>query len=563
MAGFLTALLSVGVSGCFKSATPSSPSGVAAPQNHSSIRFGDVTADSGIRFRHNTGADGRFLMPESIGSGGALFDYDGDGWLDVLLVNGAPWADRPGKAATPHALYRNLRNGSFQEVTREAGLTRSFYGLGCAVGDYDNDGDEDLLLTGLSENRLYENRGGAFRDVTAGSGLAVSKPWGYHTSAAWLDYDRDGLLDLFICRYVEWSPTTDVPCISGAGKRIYCGPNRYGEKTCLLYRNRGGGRFEDVSARTGVSGYRGKSLGVLPVDENGDGWPDLLVTNDTTPNRLLRNEQGKRFTDVAAESGIAVDENGRARAGMGVDVADVRNEGGLSFGIGNFSNEGLSLYQKSGPVYLDSAPASGLVAPSLPQVTFGLTFLDADRDGWTDLFTYNGHVDASVGDAGGMITYKQRPQLFRNEGAQVDAAFTEVGAQAGATFTEPQLGRGCAWGDIDNDGQPDLLLCENGGPARLLRNATGSAHHWLGIRLKGMRGNRNAYGAEVRLTTGGRTQRRWIRSGGSYLSHSDSRALFGLGTATAIERLEVRWPSGKSTVIPAPALDRYADVAEP
>lgn len=539
--------------GCKKRPAP------PAPLAEVPITFEDAAPAAGIRFLHYTGAEGRFLMPESIGSGGALFDYDGDGRLDVFLVNSTNWPDRPPHPGTS-ALYRNEPDGTFRDVTRAAGLASPFYGLGCAVGDFDNDGHDDLLLTGLQGNRLYRNTGkGAFRDVTQGSGLDHPTRWGYYTSAAWVDYDRDGLLDLFICRYVDWSPQKDVPCTSGSGKRIYCGPNRYGRTPSVLFHNRGGGRFEDVSGALRIDESLGKGLGILPTDVNDDGWPDLVVTNDTTPNHLFLNEGGKGFRNAADEMGIAVDENGKARAGMGVDAADPRNEGGLALTIGNFAHEGLSLYRRSGSLFMDAAPASGLVAPSLPNVTFGVTFLDADRDGWPDLFAYNGHVDPEAAESGGAVTYRQLPQLFRNRAG----TFVEIGASAGPAFTRPQLGRGCAAGDFDNDGRPDLLLCENGGPARLLRNTTADNRHWVGLRLVGTRSNRNAYGAEVRLTAGGLTQRRWVRSGGSYLSHGDTRALFGLGAAAQADRVEIRWPSGRTTTLDHPATDRYVTVTEP
>lgn len=547
----LTAALASPLSGC----KPKRPQ----PEQSASIQFEELPASAGLRFTHFTGADGRYYMPESIGSGAAFLDYDGDGRLDLFFANCTGWPDRKTGSATP-ALFRNEPDGRFREVTRDAGLAHPFFALGVSVGDFDNDGHDDLVLTGLRGNRLYRNtRRGGFTDVTRGSGLDRTLPWGYHTGAAWFDYDRDGLLDLFICRYVEWSPETDVPCRSSSGKRIYCGPNRYSPTRSLLYRNVGGGKFQDVSVPTGIAGVTGKGLGVLPLDVNDDGWTDLVVTNDTTPNHLFLNLGGKRFREAADELGVAVDDNGRARAGMGIDAADVRNDGGLALSIGNFAHEGLSLYDRRGSLFMDAGGASGLVAPTLPHVTFGVSFLDADRDGWTDLFIYNGHVDPEAAESGGAVTYRQRPQLFRNHGGR----FTEVGANAGPVFSAPQLGRGCAAGDFDNDGRPDLLLSENGGPGRLLRNATKDTSHWIGLRLAGTRSNRNAYGSEVRVTAAGGTQRRWVHSGGSYLSHGDTRALFGLGTAASVEKIEVKWPSGRTTVLTSPPIDRYLEVTEP
>jgi len=553
IAGVLAAL-----SGC--GGHPSSkPAPPAVSASGSPIQFADVTAAAGIHFTHFTGADGRLLMPESVGSGGGFLDYDGDGWLDVYLVNSTSWPKHPSLGKTG-ALYRNLHDGTFQDVTRAAGLAVPMYGQGCAVGDFDADGRVDLLVTCLGPNHLFRNLGnGRFSDVTAASGLGGGGPWDWHTSAAWLDYDRDGQLDLFICRYIRWSPETDVECKAATGDRTYCGPMQYPEQPSLLYRNLGNGKFQDVSRSTGIASAPGKGLGVVPLDENGDGWVDLFVSNDLVANHLWRNEGGRKFHEVAQENGVAVADSAAARAGMGIDVADLRNADDVTFAIGNFAGEGLALFRRGPAGYADEARSSGLLPASLTSLTFGLAFLDADRDGWTDLFTYNGHVDPFAGKNGEAIRFRQAPQLFRNQ----KGAFTDVSAQAGAPFLELQVGRGCAWGDFDNDGRPDLLLCENAGPARLLRNATSDTHHWLGVRLRGKPGNRDGYGAEVRLTVDGVTQRRWIHSGSSYLSANDTRALFGLGDASRADRLEVRWPSGRHSEATAPALDRYLEVAEP
>lgn len=522
------------------------------------IRFQDVTAAAGLRFRHFTGTDGRFLMPESVGNGGAFLDFDRDGWLDVFLVNSSNWPGRP-PAGRYCALYRNQHNGTFHDVTREAGLQVPMYGMGCAVGDYDNDGRGDLLITCLGPNHLFRNLGGGrFREVTAGSGLERAPRWAWHTGAAWFDYNRDGLLDLFLCRYVRWSPQTDIPCRAGSGKRTYCGPGQYTGDAPLLYQNLGKGRFRDVSAEAGIARLEGKALGVVPLDENGDGWIDLFVTNDQMPNFLLRNQQGRRFTEVAQEAGVAVADSGKARAGMGVDAADIRNDGGLAFAIGNFSGEGLALFDRGETIYTDTGCGAGLVPASLERLTFGLVFLDADRDGWQDLVTCNGHVDPEIAEKGGAVTYREPAQLFRN----VRGSFVDVTSGAGPALRQPIVGRGLAWGDWDNDGRPDLLIFENGGPARLLRNTSGDSHHWLGVKLRGKKGNRDAFGAEVRLSAAGMTQRRWVRSGSSYLSQSDPRALFGLGDAAAVDRVEVRWPSGKITHLDRPRIDRYVEISE-
>lgn len=556
----LTAFLGLLLAGSGCRTTGRSAPSVSAPTaSDAGMLFEDVTAAAGLRFTHHTGADGRFLMPESVGPGGAFFDYDGDGKQDIYLVNSSDWPGR-GTSGSTGALYRNLGDGKFQNVTQEAGLAASMYGQGCAVGDYDGDGWDDLLVTCVGPNRLYRNLGnGGFRDVTRESGLGGGPRWAWHTSASWLDYDRDGALDLFVSRYVNWSPETDVPCKAASGAPTYCGPSQYRGDASVLYRNMGNGRFADVSKATGIAAASGKGLGVVAVDENEDGWVDLLVTNDLVPNHLWRNEGGRRFTEVAQEMGVAVGDSGAPRAGMGVDVADFRNDGGLGFGIGNFAGEGLALYARDPAGYTDAARGAGLAPASLNRLTFGLLFLDADRDGWQDLVAYNGHVDPHAGESGEAIAFRQPPQCFRNR----EGRFVDVTAQAGAVMQAPQVGRGSAVGDFDDDGRPDLLFCENAGPARLLRNVAPAAHHWLGVRLEGRGRNRNAYGAEVRLTSAGVTQRRWVRSGASYLSHSDSRALFGLGNVKAVDRLEIVWPRGRKTTHEAPDVDRYLTITEP
>jgi hypothetical protein len=544
----LTALLL----GCNVRPKPAAPAEPARP------RFEDVTQQAGIRFRHFTGADGRFRTPESLGAGCAFLDCDGDGRLDVLLINGRGWPDRP-NAHTTCVLYHNEGDGRFTDVTASSGLAVPLYGQGCAVGDYDADGRDDVLITCLGQNRLFRNLGDCrFRDVTAGSGLDDCPQWAWHTSGAWLDYNRDGRLDLFVCRYVKWSPGTDIPYRNGLGKRTYGGPIQYPPDGSVLYEGLGGGRFRNVSVATGVSARPGKGLGVVPLDENGDGWPDLLVANDLVPNHLWRNEHGERFREVGQETGFAVGGLGRARAGMGIDAADVRNNGEPAVAVGNFANEGLALFQIENGLYSDSASQAGLMMPSMKSLTFGLTFLDADGDGRQDLFITNGHIDPFALDLMGKPDYRQTPQLFQNRGD----VFEDVTATGGPPLAAPQVGRGCAWGDWDNDGRPDLLLTENGGPARLLHNVT-TAGHWLGVELRPRAGAPNPFGAEVRLTAGGVTQRRWIHSGGSYLSQSDQRALFGLGPNAALERLEVRWPSGGISQLGSRELDRYVRVQEP
>ena len=552
---FLFATVAVLIAGCRHGSSP----GAGAPGGAAStpIQFEDATSRAGLSFVHFTGADGRFRMPESVGHGAAFLDYDGDGWLDVFVVNSSNWPDQPASGRTC-ALYRNQHDGTFRDVTREAGLAVPMYGMGCAVGDYDGDGREDILVTCLGPNHLFRNLGGRFQDVTASSGLGGGPRWAWHTSAAWFDYDRDGRLDLFVGRYVSWSPEADVPCRAGSGKRTYCGPAQYAGDRSELYRNLGGGRFQDVSAATGIAALKGKALGVVPLDENGDGWPDLVVTNDQLPNFLWRNDHGRRFIESGMGAGVAVGETGAPRAGMGVDVGDIHNDGSLAYAVGNFSGEGLGLFERGTGLYTDTARSAGLIPASLRRLTFGLLFLDADRDGWLDLLTCNGHVDPEIAEKGAAVSFREPAQLFRGERGR----FADVTATAGTALQQPIVGRGLAWGDYDNDGRPDLLVCENNGPVRLLHNVTPDHHHWIGIHLRGQPPNRDAYGAEVRVTAGGMTQRRWVHSGSSYLSQSDTRALFGLGDAARVDRLEVRWPDGRTTVREAPEIDRYLEIRE-
>ena len=558
LVGGIAPVLLLALAGCKLGSTPDPKPGTSPAAAGSPIRFEDTTQRAGIRFKHYNGSDGRLLMPESVGSGGAFLDYDGDGWQDLFLVNCSNWPDRP-NTGTSCALYRNQGDGTFRDVSREAGLDVSLFGLGCAVGDYDGDGFDDLFITAMGPNRLFRNTGkGKFQDVTAASGLGGGERWAWHTSASWADYDKDGRLDLFVCNYARWTPQTDIPCKAPSGVRTYCGPSPYQPQPSPLFRNLGGGKFENVSKSTGISAVPGKGLGVVAVDEDQDGWLDFFVSNDLVPNHLWHNEKGRRFREIAQERGVAVGDNGEARAGMGIDISDPGNNGGLAFCIGNFAGEGLGLFTRTPATYQDEGRTTGLVPASLSRLTFGLLFSDFDRDGWEDLFTYNGHVDPQAGMQGEAITFKERPQLFRNQ----QGAYTDATDSAGGPFAEPQVGRGCAWGDYDNDGHPDLLLCENNGPTRLIRNSSTDTSHWIGIRLRGRAPNRNAYGAEVRLTTGGVTQRRWVRSGSSYLSQSDTRALFGLGSSTAVEKLEIRWPDGHITTVPHPEIDRYQEVTE-
>ncbi|MGH9162401.1 MAG: CRTAC1 family protein [Vicinamibacteraceae bacterium] len=513
----------------------------ARPRAESGVRFVDVTAAAGLRFRHNSGAYGGKLLPETLGSGCAFLDYDGDGWQDILLVNGMDWPRHKRRRSTLR-LYRNNRNGTFSDVTATAGLDVEMYGMGVAVGDWNNDGLPDLLVTCVGQNRLFRNTGkGTFVDVTRASGLAGRV--GFSTSALWFDFDRDGLLDLFVCNYVTWSAEHDVFCSLDGKSKSYCTPEAYRGDTCWLFRNRGDGTFEDVTATSGIFDTSSKSLGVAMLDENEDGWPDLFVANDTQPNKLYRNRRDGTFTEVAVEVGVAFSAEGKARAGMGVDVGDIDRSGRPSLAVTNFDNEMVGLYRagESG-AYEDVAMHAGIGRASRRTLGFGCVFLDVDLDGNLDLVIANGHIDETVRNIRDNVGYAQAPHLFLNQG---DGTFRDEAAAAGGEFNQPKVGRGVAYGDFDRDGDLDLLMTTNNGPAWLFRNDQPGGNRALRFHLVGTKSNRDAIGASVRIFYEGASQRRWVKSGSSYLSQSELPVTFGVGRRDRVERVVVTWPSGR------------------
>ena len=439
---------------------------LAAPAANLGFALTDVTTAAGLDFHHNSGAYGGKLLPETLGSGCAFLDYDADGWQDILLINGMDWPGHQRQRSTLK-LYRNNRNGTFSDVTKAAGLEVEMYGMGVAVGDYNNDGFPDVFITCVGQNRLFRNTGkGTFVDVTQKSGLGGKQA--LSTSALWFDYDRDGLLDLFVCNYVRWSPEHDVFCSLDGKHKSYCTPEAYRGETCWLFHNRGNGTFEDVTARSGIFDSSSKALGVAMLDLDRDGWPDLLVANDTQPNKLYRNQQNGTFRDVGMEAGIALSTEGKARAGMGVDTGDFLNSGGRGLAITNFDNEMIGLYRESKPgVYEDVSIQSGIGPASKNSLGFGCAFLDVNLDGWLDLAVANGHIDETVRNIRGNVGYAQPPQLFLNSGK---GAFRDVAADAGSGFVQSKVGRGVACGDFDRDGDLDLLVTTNNGPAFLYRN---------------------------------------------------------------------------------------------
>ena len=500
----------------------------------------DVTAAAGIDFRHNSGAFGAKYLPETLGPGCAFLDYDGDGWLDILLVNGMDWPGHKRQHSTLK-LYRNNRDGTFADVTARAGLAVEMYGMGVAVGDFNNDGYPDLLITAVGQNRLFQNTGaGRFLEVTEKAGLGGRS--GFSTSALWFDFDRDGFLDLLVCNYVKWSPQLDVFCSVDGKRKSYCTPEAYHGDTCWLFRNRGNGSFEDVTAKSGIFDPTSKSLGVALLDYDRDGWPDVLIANDTQPNKLYRNLRNGSFEDVAVRAGVAFSEDGKARAGMGVDAADFDNSGREGIAITNFDNEMMALYRLAGNgVYSDAANASGIGPATRDSLGFGCAFLDIDLDGRLDLVAVNGHIDETVRQIRGNAGYAQPPHLFRNLGG---ARFEDDAAQVGGGFAAPKVARGLAFGDFDRDGDLDLLVTTNQGPAYLYRNSQTSGRKSLRLRLTGVKSNRDAIGAVVHLTTPDGVQSRTVKTGSSYLSQSELTLTFGLGPRAQADRIAIAWPSG-------------------
>ncbi len=505
------------------------------------FRLTDVTRAAGIDFRHDAGAFGAKYLPETMGPGCAFFDYDQDGWLDILFANGCHWPGHAGPRSTLR-LYRNNRDGTFTDVTAAAGLNVEMYAMGLAIADFDNDGWPDLYVTAVGQNRLFRNTGkGHFVDVTARAGLAGRSA--FSTSAMWFDYDRDGLLDLFVCNYVQWSPQHDVFCSVDGKSKSYCTPEAYRGSTCWLFRNRGDGSFEDVTAKSGIFDMSSKSLGVALIDYDRDGWPDVIVANDTQPNKLYRNQGNGTFEEIGVRAGIAFSEDGRARAGMGIDAADFANSGTNGIAITNFDNEMMALYRAGKDSFADAAMPSGVGAASRNNLGFGCAFLDIDLDGRLDLAAVNGHIDETVRNVRAHTGYAQPPHLFLNQG---DGRFRDAAAEAGSDFAAPKVARGLAYGDFDNDGDLDLLLTTNQGPALLYRNDLGNGNRSLRLSVTGTKSNRDGIGTVVRLYTPDGAQMRTVKTGSSYLSQSELPVTFGLGRRDAAERIVVEWPSGRT-----------------
>jgi hypothetical protein len=540
----LSVMMNLGVAGQVAPAEKRSTGAKAPAAPSSAVTFQDVTQSAGIRFTHNNGAYGKKYLPETMGPGVAFIDYDNDGWPDIFLVNGTDWPGHATKHSTPK-LYHNNHDGTFTDVTHRAGLDVEMFGMGVAVGDFDNDGFDDLFVTAYGQSRLFHNNGnGTFSDVTQKAGL--SGPQEFSTSAAFVDYDKDGKLDLVVGNYVQWSIEGDLYCTLDGKSKSYCTPESYKGTAVRLWHNRGNGTFEDVTQKAGLGEPTSKTLGIALLDYDNDGWIDLLLSNDTQPNKLYRNNGNGTFTEKAVVAGVAFSEDGIARAGMGVDAADYDHSGNSSLLITNFSNQMISLYHNEGKgLFVDEAPRSDIGRASLLTLGFGCFFFDYDLDGWLDVLVANGHIDPDIQRVQANVKYAMPPHLFRNDG---NGRFEEVTKAMGASFNAPEVARGAAYADVFNDGRLDLLIGTNGGSARLFRNvapAGAVANRSVRIKLVGTKSNPDGIGTVVKLTSSGVTQTEMMRSGSSYLSASELVLTFGLGTHDKAEAVEIRWPSGQ------------------
>jgi hypothetical protein len=530
--------------------------GGAATLPVASVHFTDVTQQAGIHFVHNSGRAGKKFLPETLGAGGAFFDADGDGWLDILLINSKDWTPRGRKSYC--ALYHNNHNGTFTDVTAQSGLNIEMYGMGVAIGDFDNDGRDDVYITALEGDRLFHNEGnGKFKDVTAASGIHNAN---FSTSAAWLDYDRDGKLDLFVANYVQWTAKGDLWCSLDGATKSYCTPESYKGTSCKLYHNLGNGKFEDVSEKAGIAEPTSKSLGITVFDYNNDGWPDIFVANDTQPNKLYRNNHNGTFTEEGMAAGVAFGEDGVARGAMGTDAGDYDRSGRPHLLVGNFSNQMIGLYHNEGTgLFVDEAPSSTVGRASLLSLAFGVFFFDYDLDGWPDIFAANGHIEEEIGRVQPKVQYKEPPLLFRNLGKR---RFENVTASMGPAFSRAMVARGAAYGDFDHDGDLDILITTNHGPAYLLRNDGGNRNTWVSVRLVGTKSNRDGIGAKVYVESASGKQWDMVHSGGSYCSQSDLALTFGLAQDRGVKGIDIEWPSGTKQHVADVAANQFITIEE-
>lgn len=551
---FFLVLLGV-VAGCAES---ESRSAEETRENASTVSFTEVTAEANLDgFRHATGISGNKWFPETMGSGGAFIDYDGDGWLDILLVGGGTWDDQEDPGYRTLWLYRNNGDGTFTLQTEEAGLGGvDAYGFGVAVADYNNDGRQDFYLTTLEENKLFRNDGGTFTEVGQEAGVSGGATWS--SSAIFFDADRDGHLDLYVGNYVEWSPEDDIFCTLDGEEKAYCTPEEYEGIPGRFYRSNGDGTFTDETEQAGFDVSPGKTLGAAELDYNRDGWPDVVVANDTHRDLLFVNNGNGTFTEVGTESGIAYDGNGRALAGMGVDVGVVDSTGEETIFVGNFSSEMISVYRHAGSgLFTDRAAVSKIGRPSLLTLAFGLFLFDVELDGDLDLFVANGHVQPEIERIREGVDFKQPPQLFLNQ--QNSGVFEE--AEREGVLASPLVARGAAYGDFNRDGKLDILITENDGGAHLWRNDT-DAGRFLRVQLQGRESNREGVGARITAVAEGNTMERRVRTGASYLSQSEMVATFGLGQAARVDTLTIHWPSGQIDEFEGVAADQTLHIVE-
>jgi enediyne biosynthesis protein E4 len=555
--------------------TPVAPTVRKVEQDVPNLPLVDITKESGIQFVHHRGDEGEKLLPETMGSGVAIFDFDNDNDCDVLLVDSTKWPWGSQAASGSCKLYSNDGKGKFTDVSEATGMNASLYGMGVAIGDIDNDGWTDVFLSAVGGNRLYHNQSGKFVDITESAKVGTG-PDHWSTSAAFLDFDRDGRLDLFVGNYITWSRSLDLSqsfTLRG-DERAYGPPRAFSGNFPSLYRNMGNNTFEDVSKSAGLhildpntNVAVAKSMGVTILDADDDGWVDVVVANDTVPNFLLINQKNGTFLDVAPKAGIAYDRSGTARGAMGIDAAIFRPDGSMAVGIGNFANEPCSLYLAKASKrmnFVDVATSNGFGPPTRVVLTFGLFFFDVDLDGRLDVLNANGHLEPEISSVFSTQRYEQPPQLFWNAGAGASNELLLVPEEkTGRSFTRPMVGRGAAYGDLDGDGDLDVVLTASGGEPRVLRNDQSSSNHWLRIKLTGTKANRSGIGAQVRLIVGQDTYTRMLTPARSYLSQCELVQTFGIGKAATVDAVEVVWPDGSTQRVVPEVIDQTIEIVQP